>query len=53
MIFTMIQTAIENHLDPYRYLTWLIKEANTADLTDPHVIPSLPPWKAPAECKTK
>ena len=38
VIFTMIQTAIENDLDPYRYLTWLLKTANTADLKDPDVI---------------
>ena len=25
MIFSMIQTALENQLDPYRYLTWLLK----------------------------
>ena len=52
VIFTMIQTAIENHLDPYRYLTWLLKAANTADLTRPEVIEQLLPWNAPQECRT-
>ena len=33
MMFSLIQTAIENGLDPYRYLTWLLKNANNADLT--------------------
>ena len=51
VIFTMIQTAIENHLDPYRYLTWLLKAANTADLTRPEVIEQLLPWNAPQECR--
>ena len=53
VIFTMIQTAIENHLDPYRYLTWLLKTANTADLKDPKIIQRLLPWNAPTECRTK
>ena len=52
VIFTMIQTAIENHLNPYRYLTWLLKAANTADLTRPEVIEQLLPWNAPQECRT-
>lgn len=51
VIFTMIQTAIENHLDPYRYLTWLLKDANTADLPRPEVIEQLLPWNAPQECR--
>ena len=53
VIFTMIQTAIENGLDPYRYLTWLLKTANCADLKDPDIIQSLLPWNAPAECRAK
>ena len=53
VIFTMIQTAIENHLDPYRYPTWLPKTANTADLKEPDVIQPLLPWNAPAKCRTR
>ncbi len=34
MMFSLIQTAIENGLDPYKYLTWLLKTANTADMGD-------------------
>ena len=44
VIFTMIQTAIENHLDPYRYLTWLLKSANGADLDNPDIVQSLLAW---------
>ena len=51
VIFTMIQTAIENHLDPYRYLTWLLKSANGADLENPDTVQTLLPWNAPEECK--
>lgn len=50
VIFSLIQTAIENSLDPYRYLTWLMKTANTADLTEPDTIEALLPWNAPADC---
>ena len=41
--FSMIQTAIENGLDPYRYLTWLLKTANNADLKNPNIVESLLP----------
>lgn len=53
VIFSMIQTAIENGLDPYRYLTWLMKAANNADLTDPDMIQKLLPWNAPESCRVK
>ena len=43
VIFTMIRTAIENHLAPYRYLTWLLKSANGADLDNPDIVQSLLP----------
>ena len=53
IMFSLIQTAIENHLDPYRYLTWLMKTANNADLKDEQTLQALLPWNAPTECKTK
>ena len=49
-MFSLIQTAIENGLDPYKYLTWLLKKANTADMGDIEVVQSLLPWNAAAEC---
>ena len=49
-MFSLIQTAIENGLDPYKYLTWLLKTANTADMDDIEVVQSLLPWNAAAEC---
>lgn len=51
VIFTIIQTAIENDLDPCRYLTWLLDTANCADLDNPDIVQSLLPWNAPEECK--
>ena len=53
VMFSLIQTAIENGLDPYKYLTWLLKQAKNADLTDDQVIQNLLPWNTPMECRTK
>ena len=50
IMFSLIQTAIENGLDPYQYLTWLLKSANNADMDDIEVVHSLLPWNAAAEC---
>ena len=41
IMFSLIQTAIENGLDPYKYLTWLLKTAKDADLTDAQVVQRL------------
>lgn len=53
IIFSMIQTALENQLDPYRYLTWLLQTACGLDMADPAVIQKLLPWQAPDICKAK
>jgi hypothetical protein len=53
MIFTMIQTAIENGLDPFRYLTWLFYTGADMDLKQAENIQNLLPWNAPTECKAK
>ena len=53
VMFSLIQTAIENGLDPYKYLTWLLKTANNADLRDATVLQNLLPWNVPAECRVK
>ena len=53
VMFSLIQTAIENNLDPYKYLTWLLKQAKDGNLSDVQVVQSLLPWNASAECRTK
>ena len=53
IMFSLIQTAIENGLDPYKYLTWLLQQAKDADMTDTQVVQTLLPWNTPAECRTK
>ena len=52
VMFSMIQTAIENGLDPYRYLTWLLKTTNNADLNDRQTVQALLPWNASIECRS-
>ena len=49
VMFSLIQTAIENDLDPYKYLTWLLKQAKDADLTDLKIVQTLLPWNATTE----
>ena len=53
VVFSLIQTAIENGLDPYRYLTWLLRKAKDANWEDPETIQAMLPWNAPAKCRTK
>ena len=53
IMFSLIQTAIENGLDPYKYLTWLLKQAKDADLADNYFIQSLLPWNASAAYGTR
>ena len=53
IMFSLIQTAIENGLEPYKYLTWLMKTAKDADLAQEDMIQNLLPWNAPVECHTK
>ena len=53
VMFSLIQTAIENGLDPYRYLSWMMKMAKDTDLSQQDAIELLLPWNAPAECRTK
>ena len=44
VMFSLIQTAVENGLDPYRYLAWLMKQAKDADLTNVETVQRLLPW---------
>ena len=48
IIFSMIETAKENGLDPYRYLVWLL---SMAAKTDAKELQMLLPWNAPEKCK--
>lgn len=52
IIFSMIQTILENQLDPYHYPSWLMTRINSLDRTDPQALQSLLPRKAHNICKT-
>ena len=51
VIFSLIETAKENGLDPYRYLTWVLQTAPTLDRTQEGWAANLLPWRAPESCK--
>ena len=52
VIFSLIQTSIDNGLDPYRYLSWLMSTAAEMDLDHPENLQLLLPWNAPTKCTT-
>lgn len=51
VIFSIIETAIENDLDPYRYLLWIFKTAPILFETDMEWVTKLLPENAPTECR--
>ena len=53
VIYSLIETAKENELDPHRYLTWLMTTAPTLHLTDPVRVAELLPLNAPDRCRTR
>jgi transposase len=53
-IYSIIETAKENGLNPFAYLTWLFEELpQLADPTDPEVLDNLLPWSnsLPPSCR--
>ncbi len=52
-MFSLIETAKENGLDPYRYLTYIFKTAPNLNWDDPTAVEQLYPWNAPESCKSK
>ena len=50
-MFSLIETARENGLDPYRYLTWIFQTAPNLDPQDSGTVQFLLPWDAPESCK--
>ena len=51
VMYSIIETAKENSLDPYRYLTYIFKKA--PNLKNGENINMLLPWNAPESCKSK
>ena len=53
VIYSMIETAKENALDPFLYLTWLLKRAPYLNLKSTPDIDKLLPENAPSDCYSK
>lgn len=51
IIFSLIETAKENKLDPYRYLTHVLQLAPTLDQSKDDWVKQLLPENAPENCK--
>lgn len=51
VIYSLIETAKESNLDPYRYLCYVLKTAPMLDRTVPDWVLPLLPENAPIECK--
>ncbi|MFI3228235.1 MAG: transposase, partial [Clostridia bacterium] len=51
VMFSLIETAKENGLDPYRYLVYILKTAPSLDQTTENWVAPLLPQNAPDECK--
>ena len=51
VIYSLIETAKETGLDPYRYLLWVLRSAPTLSQTDEFWAEKLLPAKAPHECR--
>ncbi len=42
--YSIVETAKENGLDPFAYLTYLFEQMPNIDLKDPNVLATLLPW---------
>jgi len=51
VILSIISTAMANGHDPYKYLTYVFKEAPNMDLKNDDELTRLMPWNAPADTK--
>lgn len=53
IIYSIIETAKENNLNPYNYLTYLFERLPNIDLKDKDMIDQLLPWSAalPSNCR--
>ena len=51
VIYSLIETAKENGLDPYRYLVWLLNNAPGLSQKDEAWAESFLPVNAPQECR--
>ena len=52
VMFSLIETALENRLDPYKYLTYVFKEAPNIDMNNEEAFARLLPWNAPDDTRS-
>jgi len=52
-MFSLIETAKENGLNPYKYLTYIFREAPNLEVANLQQMEQLLPWNAPDECKNR
>lgn len=54
-IYSIVETAKENHLDPFEYLKFLLEQLPNIDLTDKAAMDNLLPWSEslPSNCRVK
>ena len=53
VLYSLIETARENGLNPYRYLAWVLEQAPTLAVEDDAWAEKLIPAEAPSNCKTE
>ena len=51
VIYSLIETAKENDLDPYRYLLWVLESAPSLSQVDENWVAKLLPALAPQACQ--
>lgn len=51
VIYSIVETAKENGLDPYAHLTYIFKTAPNLDMRNPEHVERFLPWFVPAFCK--
>lgn len=54
ILYSIVETAKENGLKPYEYITCLLQQLPNIDTTDPSALDTLLPWSEtlPEECRT-
>lgn len=53
ILYSIVETAKENGLDPYRYLTHIFTVAPNCDMNNPEAVEALLPINAPTDCQCK
>ncbi len=51
VLYSLVETAKENNLDPHGYLTHVLSRAPSLDLDDPAAVATLLPDMAPDACR--